>query len=112
MSYTSSPTFLSLGANKKLQNAQAELQACDAHLAMKEKELDVKRFGPVQDGLAVRSKALTDCGWRSPLGRDRKTNRQCFERRRRDTPHPPSLPDEHPSGDMSSIAPSQSASQQ
>ncbi|KAK0481980.1 hypothetical protein EDD18DRAFT_1202270 [Armillaria luteobubalina] len=113
MSYTSSPTFLSLGANKKLQNAQAELQACEAHLAMKEKELDVKRFGAVRDGLAVRSKALTDCGWRwVEIGKqvDSVLN-EGTARSPSDKPLPPSLPGEHPSSDISSIAPSQSASQ-
>ncbi|KAK0437327.1 hypothetical protein EV421DRAFT_1828507 [Armillaria borealis] len=113
MSYTSSPTFLSLGANKKLQNAQAELQACEAHLAMKEKELDVKRFGAVRDGLAVRSKALTDCGWRwVEIGKqvDSVLN-EGAARSPSEKPLPPSSPDEHPSSDISSIAPSQSASQ-
>ncbi|KAK0468569.1 hypothetical protein IW261DRAFT_1518243 [Armillaria novae-zelandiae] len=103
MSYTSSPTFLSLGANKKLQNAQAELQACEAHLAMKEKELDVKRFGAVRDGLAVRSKALTDCGWRWV-----EIGKQVDSVLNEGTARSPS---EHPSSDISSIAPSQSASQ-
>ncbi|KAK0184369.1 hypothetical protein F5146DRAFT_1075385 [Armillaria mellea] len=108
MSYTSSPTFLSLGANKKLQNAQAELQACEAHLAMKEKELDVKRFGAVRDGLAVRSKALADCGWRwVEIGKqvDSVLNEGAGSRFLR------LHPGEHPSSDISSIAPSQSASQ-
>ncbi|KAK0441205.1 uncharacterized protein EV420DRAFT_1580263 [Desarmillaria tabescens] len=117
MSYTSSPTFLSLGANKKLQNAQAELQACEAHLAMKEKELDVKRFGAVRDGLVVRSKALVDCGWRwIEIGKqvDSVLNEGAVRSSPNDKPLPPSSPTpagERPSSDLSSIAPSQSASQ-
>ncbi|KAK7047813.1 hypothetical protein VNI00_006141 [Paramarasmius palmivorus] len=64
--YGSSPSFFSgaTNVNKKLQSAQAELQACEAHLALKEKELEVKRTTAVREGLRVRFRALADCGWR------------------------------------------------
>ncbi|KAK0200143.1 hypothetical protein DFS33DRAFT_1456473 [Desarmillaria ectypa] len=120
-SNTKSSSTLSLksdeSSNKKLQNAQAELQACEAHLAMKEKELDVRRFGAVRDGLIVRSKALTDCGWRwIEVGKhvDSVLNEGAARSSPNDKPLPPSSPTpagEHPSSDVSSIAPSQSASQ-
>ncbi|KAG7441701.1 uncharacterized protein BT62DRAFT_1079870 [Guyanagaster necrorhizus] len=119
MSYTSSHTFLHLGTNKKLQNAQAELQACEAHLAIKEKELDAKRFGAVRDGLVVRSKALADCGWRwVEIGKhvDSVLNEGAAPSASdKDTPLPPpsspTLAGERRSSSISSIAPSQSASQ-
>ncbi|KAJ3981242.1 hypothetical protein F5890DRAFT_1418030 [Lentinula detonsa] len=53
-----------MSANKKLQTAQAELQACEAHLAKKELELDGKRSSAIRDGLRIRFRALAQCGWR------------------------------------------------
>ncbi|KAJ3793561.1 hypothetical protein GGU11DRAFT_818607 [Lentinula aff. detonsa] len=53
-----------MSANKKLQTAQAELQACEAHLAKKELELDGKRSSAIRDGLRIRFRALGQCGWR------------------------------------------------
>lgn len=47
----------------KLAAAQSELQACEAHLATKERELDVMRTVAVRTGLQARCKALVECGW-------------------------------------------------
>ncbi|KAF8152185.1 hypothetical protein B0H34DRAFT_820924 [Crassisporium funariophilum] len=41
----------------------SELQACEAHLAAKERELEVKRSVAVRDGLGARARAMIDCGW-------------------------------------------------
>lgn len=57
-------SFTSAGASpSKLGTAQAELQACEAHLAAKEKELDDLRVSAVRRGLEVRCKAMVECGW-------------------------------------------------
>ena len=47
----------------KLAAAQSELQACEAHLASKERELDALRTHAVRTGLQARCKALVECGW-------------------------------------------------
>lgn len=47
----------------KLNHAQAELQACEAHLAEKEKELEEIRETAIRRGLEKRCKALVSCGW-------------------------------------------------
>jgi hypothetical protein len=47
----------------KLAAAQSELQACEAHLATKERELDVMRNAAILTGLGARCKALVECGW-------------------------------------------------
>ena len=67
---TSSPSGSSLNVTKpevqvgaKLAGAQSELQACEAHLAEKERELDVMRLAAVRSGLSTRCKALVECGW-------------------------------------------------
>ncbi|KAF8838535.1 hypothetical protein BDN67DRAFT_75841 [Paxillus ammoniavirescens] len=49
--------------NTKLGQAQAELQACEAHLAAKEQELEARRISIARDGLGARCRALIDCGW-------------------------------------------------
>ncbi|PPQ68991.1 hypothetical protein CVT26_001925, partial [Gymnopilus dilepis] len=46
-----------------LAAAQAELQACENHLATKERELALKRCATVRDGLGLRIRALMECGW-------------------------------------------------
>jgi hypothetical protein len=51
------------GSSSKLGAAQAELQACETHLATKEKELDERRVFAVRRGLEVRCKAMVECGW-------------------------------------------------
>ncbi|KAF7329518.1 hypothetical protein MKEN_00214300 [Mycena kentingensis (nom. inval.)] len=50
--------------NAKLVAAQTELQACEAHLAAKEAELEVRRAALVREGLAGRCRALAECGAR------------------------------------------------
>lgn len=63
-SQTSLNSFASAGpASSKLSAAQAELQACEAHLAAKEKDLDERRISAVRRGLEVRCKAMVECGW-------------------------------------------------
>ncbi|CAL1702523.1 unnamed protein product [Somion occarium] len=47
----------------KLSAAQTELQACEAHLAVKERELDETRTSTIQTGLQLRCKAMVECGW-------------------------------------------------
>ncbi|KAJ3730427.1 hypothetical protein C8R42DRAFT_568171 [Lentinula raphanica] len=60
-----------ISASKKLQAAQAELQACETHLAKKEVDLDSKRSLAIRDGLRVRFRALAQCGWRwSEIGKE------------------------------------------
>jgi hypothetical protein len=49
--------------NARLAHAQAELQACEAHLVTKERELDARRISIARDGLGARCRALVDCGW-------------------------------------------------
>ena len=57
-------SFTSASASSsKLGAAQAELQACETHLAAKEKELDERRVFAVRRGLEVRCKAMVECGW-------------------------------------------------
>ena len=65
---TNSTAFSSTGSspastNAKLAQAQAELQACEEHLASKERELDARRITLARDGLGARCRALIDCGW-------------------------------------------------
>ncbi|KAH7918637.1 hypothetical protein BV22DRAFT_980218, partial [Leucogyrophana mollusca] len=62
-SFSSLPSTTSSTAHTKLAQAQAELQACEAHLAAKEQELDRARTATARDGLAARCRALIDCGW-------------------------------------------------
>jgi hypothetical protein len=57
-------SFTSASASSsKLGAAQAELQACESHLAAKEKELDERRVSTVRRGLEARCKAMVECGW-------------------------------------------------
>ena len=50
-------------SSSKLTAAQSQLQACEAHLAAKEKELDELRISAVRRGLEARCKAMVECGW-------------------------------------------------
>ena len=43
--------------------AQAELQACEAHLAAREQELNAFRTNTIRSGLHARCKAMVECGW-------------------------------------------------
>jgi hypothetical protein len=57
-------SFTSASASSsKLGAAQAELQACETHLAAKERELDERRVYAVRRGLEARCKAMVECGW-------------------------------------------------
>ena len=51
------------GGNVKLSHAQAELQACETHLVLKEQELERVRVKAVIGGLKRRCTALVECGW-------------------------------------------------
>ncbi|THH27585.1 hypothetical protein EUX98_g6606 [Antrodiella citrinella] len=107
----------------KLSAAQTELQACEAHLANKERELDAFRTATIRSGLQARCRALVECGWAwGEMGKEGIRSLDMF-----DVPngngHPASLPllpnlkplpdlsGDNPSSDHSSLAPSQSASQ-
>ena len=57
------PAPAPVGGNVKLSHAQAELQACEAHLALKEQDLERMRVRAVIGGLRRRCKALVECGW-------------------------------------------------
>lgn len=52
----------SLQTSTKLENAQAELRACETHLTVKEAELEVARVIAIRDGLRIRCDAFIDCG--------------------------------------------------
>jgi hypothetical protein len=58
-----SSTATLTGGTAKLNHAQAELQACELHLATKEKELESTREEAIKKGLEGRLKALVSCGW-------------------------------------------------
>ncbi|KAH9475290.1 hypothetical protein JR316_0012401 [Psilocybe cubensis] len=116
-------------SSSKLAAAQTELQACETHLAAKERELELKRNAAIRDGLGARAKAMMECGWAwSQLGKDSLRALEELKaenvERRASYIHEPYLgetleasrenTDPHstrPSFDLSSIGPSQSASQ-
>jgi hypothetical protein len=50
-------------AGPKLSAAQSELQACEATLAERERELDAMRVRSIKFGLEARCKALVECAW-------------------------------------------------
>jgi hypothetical protein len=50
-------------SSSKLTAAQSQLQVCEAHLAVKEKELNELQISTVQCGLEARCKAMVECGW-------------------------------------------------
>ena len=54
---------LEVPVGAKLSAAQSELQACEVHLAMKERELEDMRVKAVTLGLQARCKAMVECGW-------------------------------------------------
>ncbi|KAF9523325.1 hypothetical protein CPB83DRAFT_775648 [Crepidotus variabilis] len=60
---SSRPLSLAFGTSSKLAAAQSELQACEMHLAAKERELAVRRSTAVREGLGARVKAMIECGW-------------------------------------------------
>lgn len=48
--------------SSKLNVAQSELQACESHLANKERELEALRLSTVRVGLHARCTAMVNCG--------------------------------------------------
>ncbi|TBU37843.1 hypothetical protein BD309DRAFT_973136 [Dichomitus squalens] len=122
-----SPSGSSLSISKsqvqvgsKLSAAQAQLQACEAHLAAKEQELSAFRVHAIRSGLHARCKAMVECGW--AWGEMGKEGMRALESLDMANGH--GSPSMHPdfqqrlngndkstSSDVSSIAPSQSASQ-
>ncbi|KAJ3914620.1 hypothetical protein F5877DRAFT_7096, partial [Lentinula edodes] len=59
---TSNSSSLPGKTTKKLHLAQAELQACEAHLARKEAELEHKRASVICGAFKLRFHALAECG--------------------------------------------------
>ncbi|KAH9915586.1 uncharacterized protein BXZ73DRAFT_54222 [Epithele typhae] len=123
-----SPSGSSLSVSKpevqvghKLSVAQAELQACEAHLAAKEQELHAFRAHTIRAGLQARCRAMVECGWK--WGEMGKEGMRALETLDAPSPNAPGIPPMHPylhkplpgfekpGSDVSSIAPSQSASQ-
>ncbi|KIP02613.1 hypothetical protein PHLGIDRAFT_37817 [Phlebiopsis gigantea 11061_1 CR5-6] len=104
----------------KLAAAQGELQACEAHLASKERELDALRTHAVRTGLQARCKALVECGWHwGEMGKEGLRALESLQvpngvngygHPSGPLPYNKPLPDSGNS-DLSSIGPSQSASQ-
>ncbi|CCL98012.1 uncharacterized protein FIBRA_00005 [Fibroporia radiculosa] len=120
----------------KLSAAQTELQACEAHLAMKEHELDNMRIAAIRTGLQERCRAMVECGWTwGELGKNGlraldtsqllnghvvgrlilslvPTGAHSYPASPPFKPLPvPNSDSGHASSDISSLAPSQSASQ-
>ncbi|KAI0738218.1 hypothetical protein C8Q80DRAFT_1222531 [Daedaleopsis nitida] len=121
----SSPSGSSLSIPKaevqlghKMSIAQAELQACEAQLAAKEQELHAFRLQTIRTGLHARCKAMVECGWAwGEMGKEGIRALDILH-----TPNGQGSPSMHPythkpvpyeraPSDVSSIAPSQSASQ-
>lgn len=64
ISGTGSASSLVFGeGSSKLNVAQSELQACETHLANKERELEVLRLSTIRVGLHARCTAMVNCGW-------------------------------------------------
>ena len=75
-----SSTSFSRSHSSKLSNAQAELQACEAHLASKERELDVARISVLREGLKMRCRAMIECGWAwGEMGKEAISTLENFE---------------------------------
>ncbi|OSC98126.1 hypothetical protein PYCCODRAFT_1439618 [Trametes coccinea BRFM310] len=121
-----SPSGSSLSVTKpevhvgqKLSAAQAELQACEAHLAAKEQELNVFRIHTIRSGLQARCKAMVECGWAwGEMGKEGIRALDTLDMANgHGSPlshpylHKPLPGHENAGSDISSIAPSQSASQ-
>ncbi|KAF8633108.1 hypothetical protein AX15_001491 [Amanita polypyramis BW_CC] len=109
--------------SSKLAHAQSELQACETHLAAKERELTIKRCTIVKTGLDVRFRAMIDCGWAwGEIGKEALATLEQLTTLIDEQMKSPALTPtvtasvmniqpSRPSSDLSSIAPSQSASQ-
>ncbi|KAF8630578.1 hypothetical protein AX17_005390 [Amanita inopinata Kibby_2008] len=112
----------SVAGTSKLAHAQSELQACEAHLAAKERELAIQRIAIVKTGLDVRFREMVNCGWAwGEIGKEAlrtleqlsSTGDQCATKSTT-MGHSASASNvnaSRPSSDLSSIGPSQSASQ-
>ncbi|KAI0354480.1 hypothetical protein OH77DRAFT_1521747 [Trametes cingulata] len=104
---------------QKLSAAQAELQACEAHLAAKEQELNAFRTHTIKSGLQARCQAMAECGWAwSEMGKEGIRALDTLDMANgHGSPlahpylHKPLPGYEKAGSDISSIAPSQSASQ-
>ncbi|KAF7333501.1 hypothetical protein MVEN_02366300 [Mycena venus] len=98
--------------NSKLMAAQTELQACEAHLAVKEAALKAHRAALVSDGLAGRCRALAECGQRwHEAGRAGVLSAQGSSNHPPRAQSDPNKPLPGVAGSDVSLAPSQSASQ-
>ncbi|GJJ14169.1 hypothetical protein Clacol_008430 [Clathrus columnatus] len=58
---TSNVSFKSF--NSKVSAAQMELQACESHLAAQERELETFRLSALKQALRLRCQALVQCAW-------------------------------------------------
>lgn len=57
--------------HSKQSHAQSELQACETHLAAKERELSIRRCVTIKAGLDIRFRAMVECGWAwSEIGKE------------------------------------------
>lgn len=129
---TSSLSFVKpeISIGPKLSAAQTELQACEAHLAMKERQLESLRTTAIQSGLYARCKAMVECGWAwGEMGKEGLRVLEIIgseaEPQNSNGTHPYTMSPQlkpfpgsgnhsdsgHAHSDLSSIAPSQSASQ-
>ncbi|CDO76832.1 hypothetical protein BN946_scf185033.g29 [Trametes cinnabarina] len=116
---TLSVTKSEVHVGQKLSAAQAELQACEAQLAAKEQELNVFRIHTIKSGLQARCQAMVECGWAwGEMGKEGIRVLDTLDMTNgHGSPlaypyiHKP-LPGQEVAGsDISSLAPSQSASQ-
>ncbi|KAI0631421.1 hypothetical protein C8Q77DRAFT_1126675 [Trametes polyzona] len=104
---------------QKLSAAQAELQACEAHLANKERELNAFRTHTIKSGLQARCRAMAECGWAwGEMGKEGIKALDMLDiANGHGSPfthpylHKPLPGHEKAGSDISSLAPSQSASQ-
>ncbi|KAH9841142.1 uncharacterized protein C8Q71DRAFT_743663 [Rhodofomes roseus] len=112
---------LEVPVGAKLGAAQTELQACEAHLAKKERELEEMRVRAITVGLQARCKAMVECGWVwGEMGKEGLRALDSGDMAAANGngigsypyPRPSSNSDSgHAASDLSSLAPSQSASQ-
>ncbi|KAL1943518.1 hypothetical protein VTO73DRAFT_3963 [Trametes versicolor] len=116
---TLSVTKPEVHVGQKLSAAQSELQACEAHLASKEQELNVFRLHTIKSGLQARCRVMGECGWAwGEMGKEgiRALDTLGMENGY-GSPfgypylHKPLPGHDQAGSDVSSLAPSQSASQ-
>ncbi|KIL63692.1 hypothetical protein M378DRAFT_654257 [Amanita muscaria Koide BX008] len=98
--------------SSKLSHTQSELQACEAHLAAKERDLAIRRNVIVKEGLDTRFKAMINCGWAwGEIGKEALRTLEELTTQIDNQSSRPHLGASRPSSIQSSIGPSQSASQ-